>query len=220
MRWSWSGYDAYGTCPKKWHATRIEKRFVEEETPYQVWGVRVHEALELAVRDGTPLPEEMEQWEKLCEQLRCAPGEHFCEMELGLTSKLLPCAFDAEDVWLRGIVDFASVNGAVAVALDYKTGKRKLTDQLKLMALLIFARFPDVDEVHTGFLWLQTGKLDQELYKREEIPRLWRSFLPRLQQMKESFKLDVWPAKPSGLCRGWCPVKDCAYNSAYKKHDY
>lgn len=217
MKWSWSAYDAYNTCPKKFWHTKVARDVVEPAGEAALWGTRVHEALEYAVRDEAPLPEGM-PWGPLAAKLRATSGTIHCEMKLAIDKSLKPVAFDAEEYWQRGIVDFAAVNGKRAIALDYKTGRRKLTDQLKLMALDLFAHNEELQEVYTGFVWLKEGsRIDQERYERKDVVALWRGFLPRLGQMAQSYELDLWPAKPSGLCRQWCPVTSCSYNGNYRR---
>src|SRR5665213_3290413 len=117
MRWSFSSYDAYGTCPRKLFETRIAKRFVEPPGQAAMWGTRVHEALENAVRDGAVLPDGM-QWSQLVEQLRNAPGAIYCEKQLAVDKQRKACAFDADDAWCRGIADVLIVHRGKALALD------------------------------------------------------------------------------------------------------
>ena len=50
-----------------------------------------------------------------------------------------------------------------AIVMDYKTGKRKPTEQLDLYAAYVFHHYPDVQEVTTVFVWLKEKKLDKKL---------------------------------------------------------
>jgi len=45
---------------------------------------------------------------------------------------------------------------------------------------------------------------------------LWEPFLDTIEQMKWSLQHDTWPAKPSGLCKAWCPVLSCPHNGKRK----
>jgi CRISPR/Cas system-associated exonuclease Cas4 (RecB family) len=49
--------------------------------------------------------------------------------------------------------------------------------------------------------------MDKETYKREHIDDMWTRLLTRINRVEKSLETDVWPAKPSGLCR-YCPCKD------------
>lgn len=217
MRWSFSAYEAYNTCPKQFQEVKLLKNYVEVPKEAQLWGTRVHEALEVAVRDGVPLPEGMQQWQELADKLRLRDAQVLCELELGITKELKATDFHADDVWCRGIIDYACLGPTTALALDYKTGKRKLTDQLKLMALLMFAHYQELQTVHTGFVWLKfDSRIDSDTFHRKDIVKLWKDFMPRLQQMRESEKLGLYPSKKSGLCRNHCVVTSCAYNGNYR----
>lgn len=217
MKWSFSSYDSYNTCARRYFETRIAKHFVEVPGQAALWGTRVHEALERSVRDGVPLPSEM-PWALLVERLRGAPGAIYCERQLAVDKNLEACAFDADEAWCRGIADVLIVHRGKALALDYKSGKRKLTEQLRLMALLTFASFPEVKVVDSGFIWLkENARIDQERFHRCDKAKLWSGFFPRLQQIKQSEDTGIWPAKPSGLCKNWCSVTSCAYNGNYRR---
>jgi hypothetical protein len=98
-----------------------------------------------------------------------------------------------------------------AVVVDYKTGKRKPTEQLKLYAAYTFAYYPQVTQVHTGFAWLKERRLDIEKVNRDEIPVIWQPFLTKVRKLESAYERDKWMARPSGLCRGWCPVKHCEH---------
>lgn len=213
FHWSFSTYDSYQTCPRRLNEIRFAKTVVEPESPHAQWGTEVHKALELGVKESTPLPASMEHLNSIIDTLKKTPGKVYTECQLAVSRDLDPVEFFSELVWCRGIVDFLAVNHGVAIALDYKTGKRKLTKQLELMALLIFANFNSVEKVHTGFVWLKEGgKLDTDTFRRDQIPELWDSFRKTVNDMEYSFEMGLWPERQNGLCRQWCPVVQCKYN--------
>ena len=91
--------------------------------------------------------------------------------------------------------------------LDYKTGKPKEDgDQLKLFAATTFALEPWLESVKTGYLWLAHNKVTDASFKREDVSVIWQEFVPRVQRMQKAQELDLWPPRPSGLCKAWCPV--------------
>jgi RecB family exonuclease len=75
---------------------------------------------------------------------------------MALTEQLVPCAWTAPDVWVRGIADLLIVNddNLTARVVDYKTGNNKYPDreQLKLMALMVFAHHPHIRKVNAALL--------------------------------------------------------------------
>ena len=216
MAWSYSSLTAYETCPRRYYHTRVAKDIVEPETQALTWGNAVHKALELRAKENKPLPTGMEQWEPLVAKILAAGGEVFTEKQIALTKSFTPCDWFADDVWVRGVVDIGVVRGPLLVALDYKTGKPKRdSDQLQLFAALLMATYPDCDTVKTGFLWLKTSGIDQARFERGDLPSIWNKFLPRVKALEEAHRTESWPTRPSGLCRNWCPCKQCPHNGRY-----
>jgi hypothetical protein len=124
-----------------------------------------------------------------------------------------PCDFDSEDRWVRGIVDLLIVDGDTAHIVDYKTGSNKYPDakQLKLMALMTYAHFPEVKFIKAGLLFVMHNSFMPEQYERGQIDSLWNYFTPDLERLTVSYENDTWMANPTPLC-GWCPVKECEYH--------
>lgn len=208
--WTYSQLDKFETCPRQFYHVRVLKDVVEPPTEHTIWGERVHTALEERVKNGTPLPEGMTHWEPIAAKLAALPGEKLCEHKMALDRSFQPAEW--KDAWTRGIADLLIVNRNKAAVFDHKTGKRKPTEQLKLYAAYTFAHFPSVDEVTTAFVWLKEKKIDKQTFYRQQIPELWEGFLQRVAKLESAHERDSWPARPSGLCRGWCPVTKCEFN--------
>jgi hypothetical protein len=104
------------------------------------------------------------------------------------------------------------IHGDKAVVADYKTGKRKPTEQLDLYANYVFAHHPEINKVTTGFIWLKEKKIDWTPRERSEVPIIWQNFVPRVNKLESAYERDRWPAKTSGLCKAWCPVLSCEFN--------
>jgi len=208
--WTYSSLDKYLTCPKQYYHLKVVKDYVDPPSEHTIWGEKVHTALEEFVRDGVALPEEMSKWTGIATKLANLPGEKFVEQKLSIDRNFQPCAWS--DAWSRGIIDLLITHKNVAVVVDYKTGKRKPSDQLWLYALYVFAYYPHIESVQTAFVWLGTRKIDKETVTRNDIPEAWQRFLPVVKKLELSHEQDNWPAKPSGLCRQWCPVLSCIHN--------
>lgn len=207
--WTFSQLEKFETCPRQYYHVRVKRDIVEPPTEATMWGERVHTAMELRIRDGTPLPEGMTQWEGLAKKLEAMPGTKLCEEQMALDKDFQPC--DWKQAWTRGIADLLVVNGNAAATLDYKTGKRKLTHQLMLYAGYTFAKYEQVNTVTTGFVWMRDKKIDKEVFTRDQVPMIWQTFIPKVRKLENAYERDAWPCRPSGLCKGWCPVKSCEF---------
>jgi hypothetical protein len=208
--WTSSQLDAFETCPRQFYLIKVEKSVKETKRDFADWGQTVHTAFEVRIRDGVPLPDGMHQWEPLAKKLIALPGTKLSEQKYALDQNFLPT--DWSTAWTRGIVDLSVVSGYRGAALDYKTGKRKLTDQLKLYAGYMFAYHPELEKVSTGFVWLRDKKIDKEVFHREDVPAIWQSFLPRVRRLEIAYETGRWPPRPNGLCKQYCPCLGCEFN--------
>lgn len=202
-------------CAHQYHEVKVAKKFVQSDTVQTLYGKDVHTALELYIANGTPLPQNYKQFEAAVLPLKAMPGEKFTELKMGLLAdRVTPCDFDDPNYWVHGIADLVVVDGDCAWVVDYKTGKSRYADtkQLKLMALMMFAKFPKLERVAGGLLFLLDQQFVPELYTRAEIPKLWESFDHPLRLMSSYHARDVWPKNPSGLCRKYCPVNTCEHH--------
>lgn len=215
VAWSHSALTQFNNCGKMYYHVRVAKDFVDEPNDATRWGEEVHRFFEFAVR-GTelydePVPSRFESYLPVVLRLRTLPGNVECELKLAINNSFAPTGWFATDVWCRGILDAVWFDGSDARVVDYKTGRRKQDSrQLMLFALLLFAHYPEVQRVNSGFLWLQAGKLDVERYDRKDVPKLWQEFLPDIRRLEHAHRTQTFIPKPSGLC-SWCPVRSCSF---------
>ena len=215
IKWSFSGLKDYRNCPKQFYEVKVAKNFTKKETEQMRYGTEVHKALEDYVRDGTPLRKNYRHYQPIMDAVCEIPGTRYLEQRMALTEKHTPCDFDAEDYWVRGIVDFMAVDGELAHIIDYKTGSNRYADmrQLKLMALMAKAHFPELKRIKAGLLFVAHNCFMEEEYSFIEPGKsfLWSYFEPDLIRLKFSYESGDWPTNPTGLC-GWCPVKSCPHH--------
>lgn len=203
--WSFSGLSQYVNCPRQYQLQRIKNVIPYQETEATLHGTRVHEALELYVRDGKPLPDDCLPYQKFADKIVSLGGEVFVEKEFALTKNLGPCAFADPGAWCRGIIDIGATSGNRALVADYKTGKvRHDSDQLMLFAAFVMHHHPEVQQVRTAYVWLKFDQITAESYTRDDLPRIWDHFNTKVTKLEMSYEKDKWVPKPSGLCRGWC----------------
>jgi hypothetical protein len=213
LTWSFSALKEYKTCARKYHANRVLKLYPAQETEATIYGKLVHTAAEEYIRDGKPLVGNMARFKKSLDALKSIPGRKLCELEMALKPDGTPCNFDDEGRWVRGIADLVILNGDKAFVCDYKTGSAKYPDksQLELMALMLFAHYPEVTEVKAALLFVHHNKLVPALYKRENEQKMWANWRSDVDTLQSSYDNDMWHPNPNGLCRKWCNVEYCEY---------
>jgi len=218
IAWSFSLLTQYRQCPKQYQEVRIFKNYPDLNTKERDWGNDVHKAIQNALTLNTPLPAGMDVWTGIVEQFRQTKGKLYVEQQYAITEGFQPCDwFDPrgkpKQVWCRSIVDALWIDGKVAKAVDWKTGKQKPgSDQLALMAGVIFCHYPEVEEVRTMFVWLKNGGVTRDTFRRSDIPRIWQMFLTDVKRLENAHETGTFPAKTSGLCSQWCPVVTCQFN--------
>ena len=218
--WSYSSLSDFVNCPFAFYRKRILKDVKEVQGEAQIYGEQAHTSLELRQKQGTPLPPHLEAHEDFMKKLDKLPGDPQTELKAGLNRAVQPCTFFDKDVWWRGIIDWRKVDVATNYAkiVDYKTGKvHNKFEQLAMFAIHTFAEYPKVKLADVSFYWTTDGSTTRKVWSRDEIPQLWAMFVPDLKQYAQAFKTETWQCRPSGLCKGWCAVKDCTHWSPKRK---
>lgn len=204
---------SFETCPRKHYHTKVAKDIPDPPGEAAMWGQAVHKHLEERAKSSKPLPDHLKHCEPIVAKILSHDGKRLVEEQIALTRDLRPTTWFGKDVWCRGVVDIGIVNDKNAVILDWKTGKRKPdNDQMKLFAAFAFKQYAWIEKVTTAFVWLQENKTDKEVFVREEHEAgIWQEVMPRVIRMENAYAKDSWPAKPSGLCKKYCPVRSCEF---------
>ena len=219
MKWSFSSLKQWSNCPRQYHEVKILRNYTFEDTEQTLYGKAVHTALEEYVRDGKPLAKNYQRFQKPVDALLAIPGEKHTELKMGLKAdRVTACDFDDPEYWVHGIADLVVVNATEAFCVDYKTGSPRYADtkQLKLMALMIMAKFPAVEQVKSGLLFLMHDTFVPDDYERNKSDQLWKSFREPLELHEIYASSGNWPANPTGLCKCHCVVTSCQYNGHHK----
>tara|TARA_R100001530_G_scaffold107254_1_gene74984 strand:+ start:443 stop:1039 length:597 start_codon:yes stop_codon:yes gene_type:complete len=196
---------------------KVAKDYSESVTDAMLYGTVFHTAAEEYMRDNEPLPAKFSYAKGPLDALRAKRGKKLCEVKMGLTEALDPCDFSAENVWWRGIADLVILDSDTAWVVDYKTGKNtRYADkgQLELMALAVFAHFPDVETIRAGLLFVVSRDLIRDTYLRDMMPVLWDKWLGNYKRMETAHANNIWNAHPSGLCKRHCAVLECVHNGS------
>lgn len=206
---SYSALKLFENCPQRYYRQRIVKDIKDLGGEASKHGERIHEMLELRLKEDATIPTDYARYEPLCvgvERLS-AGGDLHVEKELVLTTNHEPTGWWDEDAWLRSKLDVLVIKGADAVVMDWKTGKRKPDFfQMEIFAGQVFKHYPEVQRVKTTLVWLKDMKLDSETYTRLDMPAIWGSITQATTRIEQALHFDNWPARPSGLC-GWCPAQ-------------
>lgn len=203
---SFSSLNQYQNCPHAYRLQRVDKVMAFHESEQIKWGNVVHKNLENALSVGEPLIEAIAWLEPTVRKLKESGAELLVEQEVAIDAGLRPSTFWGKDTWLRGKVDVSARYPGKTVQLDWKTGTRKVgqKEQLMLFAAFEFALNKACEEVKTGYVWLKEKKIDATTYTRDDLPMIWKHFLPKIARLEKSFAENDWPCKPSGLCNPWC----------------
>lgn len=223
LPWTWTKLAAFETCGFQHLKRDLQKVFKDEGSEALDWGNKTHSAFETAIKKNKPLPDEFGPWQKWIDAFMRTPGEKIAEQKYALLKDLRPCEYFAPGAWYRGKADAVAINGKVALAIDWKTGKRKdpkATNnmQLALMAQCVFAYHPEVQAVQSRFVWLESDQEDTEVFRRSDIAKVWvENLLPRVNAMLEAARTETYLPKPSGLCVKYCPVMSCSFHGRGSK---
>lgn len=213
--WSYSKLKNYRTCPKRYYLIDVSKKYQEPEGEALKWGNAVHKAFQKRIEKGMAFPPDMVEFEEAAQRLLTVPGTIMTEQQLAIREDLTPCEWFAKDAWFRSIADFMAINGPVALAIDYKTGKIvEDSEQLALMAECIFSHYPEVQAVRTEFWWLKDDAATKENFYRSNRKKTWAGVLPEVTTLKQAHETLDFPPKQSGLCRKHCVVTECPFNGS------
>lgn len=210
--WSYSKLKNYNTCPKRHYEIDLAKNYIDSGEGMAA-GNLVHDILAKACGKGVPLPDTHKHLQPWVDRVAAGPGELFVEQKYAITRDFKPTTYFARDVWYRGIADVVRIDGPVALALDWKTGK-VLEDpvQLMLMACCLFVHFPKLKRVRAEYIWLKDECTSPEVFDRAEVARELSHLLPNIDKLEKAAKAMDYPPTPNGLCKQYCKVTSCVFH--------
>lgn len=215
---SFSRISTYNTCAKKFYHSYVLKDVIEEKSQAADTGVRAHEAIEHYLKDGVPIPAEFEKFKVMVDHtVKRLKGEFLYEHQMALKLDKTPTTWEDEDCWYRGILDMVCIHpNNTATVVDWKTGKPSTNDnQLKLFSGLIFAHYPNIQEVTTQYVWLAYNSVTGKKYSRESNVWDWLE-----KSINELYQETQWGTTPSGLCKNYCSVMGCEHNGKNKSERF
>ena len=213
--WSHSSLKDFEGCARRYHEIKVLKNYKFQDTDATRYGTDLHKAAEDYLADGVVLPSRFTFVKDVLDVLYKKPGRKLTEHKMALTEKLHPCAWDASDVWVRGIADLLIIDdeNLTAWVVDYKTGNNRYPDreQLVLMSLLVFAHFPHIRQVKSALLFVVKNDMVKHNMSVDETKDEWQRYRERSARISACIDSGVWNPKQTPLC-GWCAVKSCEFN--------
>lgn len=212
--WSYSALTRYESCPKQYYHINVVKDVKDEygDSEAGAEGNAIHVALFRRITKGNPLPLPIRYLEPMAAKFADTPGEKFGELKLALNRDFEPTDFFASDVYLRSIVDLAIVRHDHALVVDWKTGKIKDDfTQLAMSAAVLSQFMPELRTFELAFVWLKHKNISRKSVAVADFKGIWADLLPRADRIETARQTTDFPAKQSGLCRGYCPVKSCPH---------
>ena len=211
--WSFSALQSSEQCAFRYQQVDLLRKYKDDDRTALDWGDRVHKAFAKAFLRDEPLPATMAPWQHWVDETKALPGQLIVEAKWALDRQLNKCPWSAPVAWYRGKADVTRIDGPVADGIDWKTGGIKEDDtQLLLMAALVFANFPEVKRCRQRFVWLKHDCATTRIFNRTDMPREWVGILQRVQALTDMKQSGVFPKRPSGLCREWCPITECEFH--------
>jgi ATP-dependent exoDNAse (exonuclease V) beta subunit len=204
-------------CPKRWHETKILKRYKFEVTEQITYGNEVHKNLEEYTKFKTPLPEHLEYIAPVID--KCREEYVLCaELEIAINENWEPVGYWDKTAMLRGKIDFVAVSKKEALIIDWKTGKRKPDPfQLYVYGAMLF-QILGVEKVAAGFAWLKTKERDIYSVSSQNFQELRTDITERIARMKDAYERQEFEARTSMLCC-WCPaLPDCEAAVYYREN--
>lgn len=212
--WSHTGLDSFETCPREfWHKYIARDLPKEKKSDAQLKGIAIHEAFDVHLRAGVPLPPAMAKHQGLLDGAkRAAEGRTMeTEKKLGITSAATPTGFFDKDVWGRGAIDCVIHADNVGFIFDWKTGKEREDDtEIRRHALLLKCAYPGLTKVIGAHAWLQTNKMGK-VHDLSNFAQTYNEIKTTMKTIEMMDPSKEWPARESWKC-GFCSVKTCPHN--------
>lgn len=224
--WSFSALNSFENCPLSYAGKSFyyTSPFVESEA--MMWGNRVHNCSEQAIKVGKENvnePELITQIEPYITTFMDSGHKIEAELEIVLNKDMKRLtgkkAWFSKEAWFRCKLDVLLTRGKEAFYYDWKTGKKVKdeADQLKLGCAALSVIRPELEKftgklIFTGHKVVTGGcNLD-----KAGVQEVWADLLPRVKRMEDAWRSEVWVAKPSGLCP-WCSQINCSSRRGAKR---
>lgn len=87
-----------------------------------------------------------------------------------------------------------------------KSAKYADKDQLELLALAIFAKYPKINKVKGLLAFMVSNEPVVQTYYRRNFAEMLSKWIGRIDEIRKAEENDVWNPTRSGLCNPYCPA--------------
>ena len=207
-----SSIKLFETCPRRYYRERIVRDVVSPDSEAAREGTRIHALFEAATKAQAPWPAEWPRVAGWFAQATEGRPQIRAEQRLML-GRGLERWRDWKTAWIRGVADLMVWDGRERsmLVVDYKTGGfRPETARLQILfyTLAAFQLGREVEAVTTDVFWIRSNRHQTVTWHRDEILALKGAMREHASRVENATE---YPARPSGLCRGWCGVTDCEH---------
>lgn len=218
FRWSFSQWENYAGCPRRWMYKSVMKLPSSPPGPAAARGLEMHDRAERYIKgelESIEAPGELrfgdkkaatiaEKYVHVLDDFKNHPnGERHTEFRMAFDDEwYLTGGYQSANTWCIAILDAVRGQHGVLNIGEWKSGKPKDThvDQRKLYALAGFRRWL-VDEVRVTTYYLEdTAPPDRLVVKataEDKLKALWNGRVEQMQRDK------ICAPKPGVHCR-WC----------------
>lgn len=214
LSWSHSRLDTYKTCPAMFYHKYVAKDAVQsEQHPTTLWGIKVHAAIEARIKEGTPLPPNMDAYRDRVELIANLPGIQ-AETRFGLDDAWGAAPYFGPTTRGRAIVDALWMTPcATEIGVwDWKLGKyRGDKGQANINAVHLFAAYPQVTTIRTQFVYFAANVTEDKVFTRDKFSEYVAPIATTVTRMNSHKAPTDWVRMPSGLCF-YCEATACPFN--------
>lgn len=130
-------------------------------------------------------------------------------------SKIVEKNWKATFNW-TGKADLFERSGTHGFVGDWKTGSSKFpdVDQLELMAVFGFIRWPELQTIDAALVFLGDSRVvPSPVWDRDvDFPVLRQKWVDKADELMRRTNNNDWPKTPNALC-GWCPCTSCEHHA-------
>ena len=222
LTYSYTAIEQFQTCPRQFEAQRVLKVIKNAETFERSSGTDGHTAIENAFKYNAPITPEHAQHQWMVNWGYHQPWTKiYTEVPLAMDRDWnpLPLGMNGEIPWGRthtfAKLDYLAhdEHQQLLTYADWKFGKsnKPKPAQIEYGLLLGMLAVPSI-QVGQGFLVFSDHTIPPPvILRRADLPRTQAIWMARINEIEEAAANKHFPAKPSGLCFGWCNYTQCEH---------